>query len=555
MFRRGNKTFRRGEKKKGRSPEEALPAEGSDLPEGPYLHGPEGPYLHGPEGPYPAGANGDDRVDGRVRLDEVYLSGSTRQGPAVVGGLTLVADNSGLTVHGPQPTSVMTMPWGRATGITLRQPATLPDGRGAVALEVGVEGRALRFFVPESGLGPEGIGALRRDLSTLERVPPIVLSPKPATRVVPPPPGPLAPHSQTGPDAPGTGLVEARGDGREGGERAVGDDHAVAGEPRDTLVAPKHSRRPKRGLEGQHVLGASADGTLAGGPIPVGNHHQPTRPRARLKVIAAVLALLAAAGAGVVYVLQVRDGGSGAGNSHDSLVASEVNIEPGELPGWKGVAGTIAGALGASGFRSVGSAASKSLAGSSVPALAVAGFERCSGITQSDADATLTLLGFSEGLAPAASETAEASSPLFEDPSATSTSTSSSVMVFGTSAEEVAEIAVMARPGFGGCYSKFLDSVIPDLNGGATAGIPLAYVAIGSARPTTVTSGVAALSYSEVIVRADHPRGVALYGTVDVFGSGRVIAVVETLSQRPFPASLKARLLTSVEQGVSGDSS
>jgi len=474
------------------------------------------------DGPYGDGPAVAGRVEGGVRLDEVYLSGSTRQGPAVVGGLALVADDRGLTVLGPQPTSVMTMPWGRATSITLRQPATLPDGRGAVALEVGVEGRALRFFVPESGLGPEGAGALGRDLSALERVPPIVLSPKPAVRVPPPPPARLAPPpAAVVADAQGAEPVGIQSGGVPGARAgAEDDDHQVG----DDL-----------------------------GSVPVGNHLQLSRPRVRLKVVAALLALLAAGGAGVVYVLQVRNGGTG--TSQDSLVASEVNIEPGDLPGWRGVAGTVAGALGASGFRTFASGDSRSAAGSPVPVRAVAGFERCAGISPSEADAALTVLGFSEGLAPVAYETAAASSPLFEDPSAPSTTTTSSVMVFGTTHEETAEMAAIARQSFAGCYSRFLDSVVPDLDGGAMSGVPLSYVAITPARPTSVTAGVSAVSYSEAIVRSGHPSRVALHGTVDAFGSGRVIAVVETISPRPFSASLRSRLLTSVEQGVSGESS
>ena len=68
-----------------------------------------------------------------VRINDVYLAGSTGQGPAIVGGLALLADDRGLTVLGPQPASVRTMHWGRASTISCRQLAQLPDGRPAEA--------------------------------------------------------------------------------------------------------------------------------------------------------------------------------------------------------------------------------------------------------------------------------------------------------------------------------------------------------------------------------------------------------------------------------------
>jgi hypothetical protein len=102
---------------------------------------------------------------GELRLDDVYLSGSTGQGPAVVGGLALVADEQGLSVVGPQPTSVRIMPWGRVTTMSASHTANLPDGRDAVTLDVEIGGHALRFLVPAASLGPQGIGLLESRLS------------------------------------------------------------------------------------------------------------------------------------------------------------------------------------------------------------------------------------------------------------------------------------------------------------------------------------------------------------------------------------------------------
>lgn len=109
--------------------------------------------------------------NGQLRLDEVYLSGSTGQGPAVVGGIALLADGHGLTVLGPQPSSIRTMPWGRASTIACHRQAQLPDGRPAVVLEIDIDGHALRFFVPQANLGSDGAGALEQQLTALSRIP------------------------------------------------------------------------------------------------------------------------------------------------------------------------------------------------------------------------------------------------------------------------------------------------------------------------------------------------------------------------------------------------
>ena len=110
-------------------------------------------------------------VTGVLRLEDVYLSGSTGQGPAVVGGLALVADERGLSVVGPQPHSVRIMPWARVTTMSTSHTAHLPDGRGAVTLDVEIGGQALRFLVPEASLGPQGIGLLESRLASLAQMP------------------------------------------------------------------------------------------------------------------------------------------------------------------------------------------------------------------------------------------------------------------------------------------------------------------------------------------------------------------------------------------------
>ncbi len=114
-----------------------------------------------------------------VRFDEVYLAGSTGQGPALVGGLALFANEQGITVLGPEPSSVRTMSWKRASTVAFRTETLLPDGRGAVTLEIEIDGSPLRFFVPSAGLGPGGARTLEERIAGLARVPTALTPPKP----------------------------------------------------------------------------------------------------------------------------------------------------------------------------------------------------------------------------------------------------------------------------------------------------------------------------------------------------------------------------------------
>ena len=309
---------------------------------------------------------------GQVRLEEVYLSGSTGQGPAVVGGLALLADDQGLTVLGPQPSSVRTMPWGRASTIACRQPAQLPDGRAAVMLEVDIDGNALRFFVPQANLGPQGAGALEERLTALARIPAAVSPPVvvgdsgPAASGWGPAGQPisqaiqgkamqgLAGQGTAGPVSAGPGLSRRprsrrlrarRPPSRRAPSRRARSRRLMVWHPQAKRRLSPAACRPASWTPG--ALPPATGGTLSGthGPsagqyVRAGKRHHGRRSR-----VAAVLVVVLVAGGAGAYVLQSHEGSSsGSGtSSEDALAAAQVNLEPGDVPGWKGVPGTIAG--------------------------------------------------------------------------------------------------------------------------------------------------------------------------------------------------------------------
>ncbi len=441
---------------------------------------------------------------GQVRLDEVYLSGSTDQGPAVVGGLALLADDHGLTVVGPQPSSVRTMPWGRASTIACRQPAQLPDGRAAVVLEVNIDGNALRFFVPQAYLGPEGAGTLEDRLTALARIP----------AALPPP-------------------------------VAIGGSEPASGQMPPGVLPPG-------------ALPPATGGTLSVSQGPsAGQYVRAGKKRGNRKArVAVVLVVVLIAGAASAYVVRSHKGGStsAGGTSRDVLSAAAANLAPGAVPGWKGVPGTIGGAIGALGFSQAKSGVPVSVSGSKAAASIAANFARCMKVPAPQADAALAVLGFVQGVA-VPGQTALSSSPLFEDPSVAATSTESSVMVLGTSAEQKADVSVFGERNFAGCYSLFLTAVTPRLVGGATSKIPFAYASVHTTRLGSSVAAVSVQGFTETFYRKGRPSRGALFGNIDVVTAGRMIAVFETISSRSFPSAEATKLLAAVEQNVAGESS
>lgn len=103
----------------------------------------------------------------RAELGLVCLEGETEVGPRRVDGLTLVLDANGIAVRGPEPGALRLMPWRALEYLRFDHPATMRDGRPAVALLLGTTGRQLRFLVPCADLPPERAHAVASSLGAL----------------------------------------------------------------------------------------------------------------------------------------------------------------------------------------------------------------------------------------------------------------------------------------------------------------------------------------------------------------------------------------------------
>jgi hypothetical protein len=449
-----------------------------------------------------------------VRFDEVYLSGSTGQGPALVGGLALFANAQGITVLGPEPSSVRTMSWKRATTVAFRNETLLPDGRGAVTLEIEIDGSPLRFFVPSASLGPGGARTLEERIAALSKVPTALTPPKPMGE-----PATANPPAVAG--IPGLVLPGAPGAA------------PTQGGPVSTMTSSS--------LPPGAVLAPATGGTLTAFQNGLGNALQAKKKRkAPRRLVLAALVVLLAGGGTAGYVIHER-GTTGSASTADAVSATAVNLSPGDLPGWKGVSGTTAGALGALSYKKLSSAKPTS-------------FAACTKTSVADADAALSVLGFSEALPGAADSTAESSSPLFEDPAAPDTRAVSSSIVMDSTAREQGVLSVFARSGFPTCYSRYLDTVVPALVGGTTAGDSILGTSIVRMRIGATENGVAAYGFTETIQKGGRHPGAALSSNFVVVARGRMIAVLATASAHQFPVADGLKLLTTVEQNLADES-
>jgi hypothetical protein len=86
--------------------------------------------------------------NGSLRMDDVFLEGATPDGPAVVGHLSVIVDNDGITFLGPEPGERRTVGWDRMSPLEFGPPAALPDGMPVTSLEFELDGRPLRLLVP-----------------------------------------------------------------------------------------------------------------------------------------------------------------------------------------------------------------------------------------------------------------------------------------------------------------------------------------------------------------------------------------------------------------------
>lgn len=108
------------------------------------------------------------RKRAQLRVDDVSVLAETPQGPTVVGGIALAADDDGLTVIGPDPASQRVLPWRALAGFVCQEPTTLPDGEPATILEVGLaQGRTLKFLLPVGQVPPSETIVLETELAAL----------------------------------------------------------------------------------------------------------------------------------------------------------------------------------------------------------------------------------------------------------------------------------------------------------------------------------------------------------------------------------------------------
>src|SRR5580700_11289502 len=120
-----------------------------------------------------------------LRLDGVVVSGTTPEGPAAVGGLSLVLDARGMTVIVPGGDEPRTAPWTSVSVPRFRPAATLPDGTPATALAVDAGGRPLEFLVPTAALPAELAPTLEARVTALAT--------RYGAKAMAPPPPPPAP--------------------------------------------------------------------------------------------------------------------------------------------------------------------------------------------------------------------------------------------------------------------------------------------------------------------------------------------------------------------------
>lgn len=443
---------------------------------------------------------------GDVALHGVYLSGSTDRGPTVVGGLGLLADGVGLTVLGPEAGTVRRMPWGRASTVACRSTARMPDGCEAAALEVDIDGFALRLFVPLEALGPQGPQGLEDRLSLLAGIP---------ARIEPP-----------------LGPIFSAPDGKSPVGKAQ--DGAAGGVPVQTTGGTPET---PEGTGVPDVQGAKKSAGTA----------------RRIAAVVGVIVVVCGAAALAMHYFDGRK--SNPATSPAAVSAASVNLDAGEMTGWRGVAGTVGGAIGSLGYKETVASGSAHLprAVAQPPGSASASFSRCLGEPAGIAAAALGVLGFGSGASSVSGATEEASSPLFEDASQAGTNVESDAIVFGSDAAASAGSAVFRLAAFPRCLAGYLDEVVPKLVGGVSRGsfdaATVRRVALGA--PVTEHAEGLSFNFSE----SDGARHVYVSETADVISGGRFLASVETISVGTFPHATASRVVEEVEQGVAGEMS
>lgn len=492
--------------------------------------------------------------NGSLRMDDVYLEGATPDGPAVVGRLSVIVDNEGITFLGPDPGERRTVEWERTSPLTIGPPVALASGEPVTSLEFVVDGRPLRLLVPskkELDGAPEAatpveltsVGQPSVDQTTAPPAPPapVPLAPtsiEPALAEAPPLPAPPAPvlleppvpvlleppapvHLE--PPPPPAPVVEGAGvESDVVSDPVVEDSTADQDDPSPTRprVFP---RRARSRLRKSHK------------PSP-----SPAQNLVKL-VIFTLLAGLIPIAAGVRYFhSQGSTGRIPAALLSDSAIAARVGIQKADLPGW----GTVALRMGnpfAAGATTDGAGALRTAEQAS------AILARCLHVPVSAVDGAF-------GMGSAVSQrTAEVTSPSYADPSGNGGAVSSVVDVVQNAKIGQADASVFQNPAlFATCYQPFVQAMLPFAPSSGGVGFATATV-----QPIVVPvpdgpGAVSVAGFQIARIANDKGQTKTVVSTATAVFDGRVLATLGTVSNLVFSLDAQDHLVRNLEIRVLG---
>jgi hypothetical protein len=514
-------------------------------------------------------------------MDDVYLEGTTPDGPAVVGHLSVIVDTEGITFLGPDPGERRTVAWERATPLEFGPPAALPDGQPVTSLQFVVDGRPLRILVPpkdephdseehgfeehgsfdEHGLeevgseelgseelGSEELGseefAILDDVvgvapaalaALVELPPPSRAEPPEPTLVQPPAPLLAQPPAPVLAEPPAPVLAEPP-------PPVLPEPSALVDELDDTFVtAPR--------VEEQ------AGGTDEATPVRLptwlryASHGRRGARRSALTsgqrlgrlVLFTVLVGLIPIAAGTRYFQTHQPSGHITGVAlTDTAIAGRVGIQPGDLPGWSAAAPRT-GDVFAAGATTGGSAA----LGTAQQASTV--MARCLHVPVAAVEGAL-------GMGAAGGQvSAEVVSPSYADPAGNGGAVNSVVDVMKTPQIQAADASVFQDPAlFATCYQPYVQAMLPYTAGAAGAGFATATV---QPLVVPVPAGPGAITVAGFqiarIANADGQTKTVISTATAVFG-GRVQATLGTVSDLVFSLSAQDQLVRALETRTIG---
>jgi hypothetical protein len=484
--------------------------------------------------------------NGSLRMDDVYLEGSTPDGPAVVGHLSVIVDTDGITFLGPEPGERRTVGWERTSPLEFGTPAALPDGEAVTTLEFVVDGRPLRILVPskrDPDSPDEEIAALAEPPAAVSAEPPAAVVAEPPAAVLaeppaavfvqpPPPPGvqgltePLADSPPVVPVIEDTFVVSSHG-----GDAPSAGDEPGAEEPEEYYDDELMPARPPAWFRY----------APRPGPRHRPRHPGPSRAPDMVRLIVfTVLAGLIPVAAGLRYFEEQGPPARIAVPLSDTAIAARVGIHSADLPGWA-TTGPGTGNPFAAGATTQGAAAlSTAEQASTIMA-------RCLHVPVSSVDGAL-------GMGDAVSQrTAEVTSPSFADPGGNGGAVSSTVDVVQSASVQEADAGVFADPAlFATCYQPFVQAMLPYAPaagpvGFATATVqPLVVPVPDGPAPVTVAA------FQIARIANDKGQTKTVISTATAVFDGRVQATMGTVSNLVFSLDAQDQLVHDLEIRVIG---